>query len=125
MANSFVGPSPLTKLTRASLSEKMIPLAVNSGNNSSKICRMRMTDFNIVVSPSNSASKEERHVLPDVVALACTAPESRPRATMDPSILRRRGPVARDASVLLRIETGDVPPSTSGMFCVVYKYPKT
>ena len=122
-----MGPSPLTKLTRASLSEKMIPLAVNSGNNSCKICRMRMTDFNIVVSPSNSASKEERYyVLPDVVALACTAPESRPRATMDPSIiLRRRGPVVRDASVLLRIETGDVPPSTSGMFCVVYKYPKT
>ncbi len=74
-----------------------------------------MTDFNIVVRPSSSASKE---VLPDVVALACTAPESRPRATMDPSILRRRGPVARDASVLLRIETGDVLPSTSGMFAL-------
>ena len=65
-------------------------------------------------------------MLPDVVALACTAPESRPRATMDPSILRRRGPVARDASsVLLRMETGDEPPSTSGMSCVVYKLPNT
>eukprot|EP01035_Chromulina_nebulosa_P065728 gene65728-89920_t len=72
-----------------------------------------MTDFKIVVSPSNSASKEERHVLPDVVALACTAPESRPRETIDPSMLLRRGPVAKDASVLLRIETGDVPPRTS------------
>ena len=30
---------------------------------------MRMTDFNIVVRPSSSASKEERQVLPDVVAL--------------------------------------------------------
>ena len=119
-----MGPSPLTKLTKASLSEKITPFVVKSGNNSCKICRMRMTDFNIVVSPSNSASKEERQVLPDVVALACTAPESRPRATMDPRMLRRRGPVARDASVLLRMETEEVPPSTSGKSCVVYKYPK-
>ena len=80
-----------------------------------------MTDFNIVVRPSSFASKEERQVLPDVVALACTAPESRPRATMDPRMLRRRGPVARDASVLLRMEIGDVPPSTSGMSRVVDK----
>ena len=119
-----MGPSPLTKLTRASLSEEIIPFVVKSGNNSCNICRMRMTDFNIVVRPSSSASKEERQVLPDVVALACTAPELRPRATIDPRMLRRRGPVAREASVLLRIETGDVPPSTSGMSWVVYKYPK-
>ncbi len=121
-----MGPSPFTKLTTASLSEKIIPFAVKSGNNSCKMCqRMRITDFNIVVSPSNLASNEERQVLPDVVALVCTAPELRPRATMNPSILRWRGPVARDASVLLRIETAEVPPSTSGMCCVVYKYPRT
>ena len=123
MADSFgYGSSPFTKLTRASLSEKIIPFALKSGNISCKMCRMRMTDFNIVVSPSNLASNEERQVLPDVVALVCTAPELRPRATMNPSILRwwRGPPVARDASVLLRIETGEVPPSTSGMCCVVY-----
>ena len=119
-----MGPSPLTKLTRASLSEKIIPFAVESGYNSCNVCRMRMTDFNIVVRPSSFASKEERQVLPDVVALACTAPGSRPRVTINPRMLRRRLLVAREASVLLRIETRDVPPSTSGKSWVVCKYPK-
>ena len=70
-----MGPSPFTKLTRASLSEYMVPFVVKSGNNSCSMCRIRMTDFNYVVRPSNSASKEERQVLPEVVALAYTAPD--------------------------------------------------
>ena len=40
---------------------------------------------------------------------------------MDLSILQRGGPVARDAFALLRMETEDVPSSTSGKSCVVYK----
>ena len=98
----------------------MVPFVVKSGNSSCKMCRIRMTDFR----PSNSASKEERQVLPDVVAFAHTAPDLRPRATIDPRMLRRRGPVAKDASVLLSIDMGDVPPRTRGKSLVLYKYPR-
>ena len=98
----------------------MVPFVVKSGNSSCKMCRIRMTDFR----PSNSASKEERQVLPDVIAFAYTAPDLRPRATIDPRMLRRRGRVAKEASVVLSIEIGDVPPSTRGNSVVVDKYPR-
>jgi hypothetical protein len=69
------GPLPFTKLTNA---EKITPFVVKSGNNSCNMCRMCITNFNTVISPSNSALKVKRQVLPDVVvALACTAPETR------------------------------------------------
>ena len=94
---------------------------MKSGNNSCSIYRRRLTDLMIVVRPSSSASNEDRQVLPEVVALAWTAPDWGPRVTRDPRTLRRRGPVAREASVYAWIEGGDPPPSTRGKCIVVWR----
>ena len=78
-----------------------------------------MSVFNIVVSPSSSASKLDRQVAVEVVALAWTAPELGPRAEMLPSTDRRRGPVPREASVQPQSVRGEVPPRTRGKSIVV------
>ena len=75
-----------------------------------------MSVFNIVVSPSSSASKLDRQVAVEVVALAWIAPELGPRAEMLPR-------VPREASVQPKSVRGEVPPRTRGKSIVVYGYP--
>ena len=73
-----------------------------------------------MVSPSSSASKLDRQVAVEVVALAWIAPELGPRAEMLPSTDRRRGPVPREASDQPKSVRG---PRTIGKSIVVYRYP--
>ena len=117
------GVSELMKLTSASLSEKIWLWVGKSGSSSRRIWRRRRSVFSIVVSPSSSASKQDRQVAVEVVAFAWIAPEVGPRAEILPSTDRRRGPVPREASVQPNSDSGEVPPKTRGKPMVVKRYP--
>ena len=76
-----------------------------------------------MVSPSNSASKLDKQVEVDVVALVWIAPDWGSRAEILLSTDRRHGPVPREASVQPLRHSGAVPPKTRVKSIVVNIYP--